>query len=72
MVNLDNMALQAQAKRDDFLRAAEQQRLAKIARKGTRRFWLLNWRLPMIRFTPFTSKPEPRREERRTRLPGSI
>jgi hypothetical protein len=44
------------AKQDELLKNAERERLATVARGGSRRFRLIGWRFPVIRFRPFALK----------------
>jgi len=71
MYTFDEMALQVQVRRDELLRAAEQERLANLAR-GSRRFRFIGWRWPVIRFSLLTNRPESRQDRRRATLSGSV
>lgn len=71
MYNYNQLAMEAETKQVEFLKNAEQARLAQIA-LGGRRFRLMGWWLPRIRLQPLISKPAAGREVTRKHASSQV
>lgn len=70
MYQFNQIVLETQTKQSEMLKAAEQQRLVRIAQGDQRRFRFLSW-LPKFRLQPHTSQSKTGLQREVRRKPAS-